>query len=502
MYESFIYASMRHVGINGVTNYHISGSLKKSGAKHPIPNLGETTHDDDRLVHVLSNVTSFGTQMYTLFFALSPSTFAMSIHELQKGILTEAKLNNNWAAATELFAQLHAVVRSRLKHSSQNFPLNKLESNSVQTAFELLVRYAPTVSEANRYYLILLKEYYPPIRDDKCVNFCLISLIYKYAKSFEEEYWEKGLGLVQVALDRGLGLPTYVGMQSNTNKGDGQVQGAPRESANRNQKGILANVSKEILMYNGLRIAQDGSELERDPREKRSLRRPSRVNHVPDAPTASGSVKPVTPKINSGGTVIGKGKEPYRNKPAGGSLDGDLWHEMWQQTMRDAQSGNKNHVVMENAEPNRVIEIEANGPGFHSKQQTHLNNQEPDRTLVGPMLSLASSSSTQSSESSSSKGRHNGGRNAKVQKRISSSVGSSPSASSVTMALTKAAPTVSASLPTPSSFDKSMQLQSEMAEDPDEVLLNSMQEMDILGAEKTERGDGGSVVGTHVSVEE
>lgn len=427
----------------------------------------------------------------------------MSIHELRKGILTEAKHNNNWAAATELFAQLHAVVQSRLKVSrhSQNFPLSKPESKSVKIAFELLVRYAPTVSEANHYYLILLKEYDPPIRDDECVNYCLISLIYKYAKSFEEEYWEKGLGLVQVALDRGLGLPTYVGMQSNTNVGDGQVQRAPRESANGNQKGILANVSKEILKHNGLRIAQDGSELERDPHEKRSFRRPGGANHVPATPTASGSVEPVTPKIDSGGTVIGKGKEPYRNKPAeGSSLDGDLWHEMWQQTMRDAQSGNKD-IVMENAEPSRV-EIEANGPGFRSKEQTHLNNQEPDHTLLEPILSLASSSSTRSSESSSSKGRHSGGRNAKVQKRISSSVGSSPSASSVTMTLTKAAPTVSASLPTPSSFDKTIQLQSEMAEDPDEALLNTMvQEMDILGTEKTER-DGGSVAGTYASVEE
>lgn len=114
-----------------------------------------------------------------------------------------------------------------------------------------LVRYAPTPSDSNVVYMFYLQRQ-PPVRDDETIDHCLISLIYQYAQvKGDPELQAKGLDLIKVALERGVGLPTY----KSRNSGKNQNYRPQTES-------ILVSVSRPILMRQKLQISQDGRTLE------------------------------------------------------------------------------------------------------------------------------------------------------------------------------------------------------------------------------------------------
>ncbi|KAF9928515.1 hypothetical protein FBU30_002314 [Linnemannia zychae] len=119
----------------------------------------------------------------------------------------------------------------------------------IQFSIAALVRYAPSTAESNVVYMFYLQRQ-PPIRNDETIDNCLVSLIYQYAQvNNDPELQAKGLDLIKVALERGIGLPSY---QSRTTKrNQGRYSGS-----------ILASVSHSILVQQGLQISQDGRSLE------------------------------------------------------------------------------------------------------------------------------------------------------------------------------------------------------------------------------------------------
>ncbi|KAG9070287.1 hypothetical protein KI688_009624 [Linnemannia hyalina] len=128
--------------------------------------------------------------------------------------------------------------------------LTEQDVRLIQFSIAALVRYAPTPSESNVVYMFYLQRQ-PPLRNDETIDNCLISLIYQYAQvKGDPELQAKGLDLIKIALERGVGLPSYQSRTSVKNKGRHQ-----RES-------ILASVSRPILIQQKLQITEDGRALE------------------------------------------------------------------------------------------------------------------------------------------------------------------------------------------------------------------------------------------------
>ncbi|CAG8479502.1 14871_t:CDS:1 [Dentiscutata erythropus] len=173
---------------------------------------------------------------------------APTLTQLNQAITSEAKYNKNWSAATTLFQDLDKLVWKRLARldnmsMTENLekltltqlwfqtpvalrPLNESEIKYIRRVYQIMVRYSPTVNDATKYYLHLLTNHLDtPIFDDECISHCLISLIYLISKSNDVDFMEKGLELIQMALDRNL---------------------------NNKQLEVLIDVSKEIFEYYGL----------------------------------------------------------------------------------------------------------------------------------------------------------------------------------------------------------------------------------------------------------
>lgn len=129
--------------------------------------------------------------------------------------------------------------------------LTEQDVRLIQWSIAALVRYAPTPSESNVVYMFYLQRQ-PPVRNDETIDNCLISLIYQYAQVKDDpELQAKGLDLIKVALERGVGLPSY---QSRTS--------VKNQSYRPQRETILASVSKPILIQQGLQITADGRALE------------------------------------------------------------------------------------------------------------------------------------------------------------------------------------------------------------------------------------------------
>ncbi|KAF9128972.1 hypothetical protein BGW39_004584 [Mortierella sp. 14UC] len=129
--------------------------------------------------------------------------------------------------------------------------LTEQDIRLIQWSIAALVRYAPTPSESNVVYMFYLQRQ-PPVRNDETIDNCLISLIYQYAQVKDDpELQAKGLDLIKVALERGVGLPSYKSRTSVKNQDYRQQKDT-----------ILASVSKPILFQQGLQITQDGKALE------------------------------------------------------------------------------------------------------------------------------------------------------------------------------------------------------------------------------------------------
>ncbi|KAG0042949.1 hypothetical protein BGZ83_012007 [Gryganskiella cystojenkinii] len=118
----------------------------------------------------------------------------------------------------------------------------------LQRAISVMVRYAPSPTEANVIYGFFLKQCQEPIRNDATIDTNLINLIYQYAQVKDDpEIQRQGLDLVRVALERGIGLSTYNARHSHTSNNPGS---------------ILASVSRPILLLHQLQITADGRSLE------------------------------------------------------------------------------------------------------------------------------------------------------------------------------------------------------------------------------------------------
>ncbi|OZJ03710.1 hypothetical protein BZG36_03298 [Bifiguratus adelaidae] len=180
-----------------------------------------------------------------------------SIHALQKTILLQAKVRHQWDKAQVTFRQLEEAIQSRST-------LTQKEVQCIQTAFMLMVRYAPTVLEATLYYRHLLSHYTTPIRTDECIDHCLISLIFAYSRTRDNDYLNAGLALLQMALDRGL--------------------------AHGKQGEILRSVSTSILESHQCRISPDGTRLEPsnpDPKPTSQRKPRSKITSASEANTSS-----------------------------------------------------------------------------------------------------------------------------------------------------------------------------------------------------------------------
>ncbi|KAG0267179.1 hypothetical protein DFQ27_009083 [Actinomortierella ambigua] len=147
-----------------------------------------------------------------------------------------------------------------------NRELTAQEMQWIQFAISALVRYAPGPLEANRVYMFFLQQCRAPLRDDRTINHCLVSLIYQYAQvKGNDPLLAQGLDLIQVALDRGVGLPSYEATPSVSQRQrrihyekELQRQG---KTVKPNNNSILASVSRPILRYHRLRISEDGRTL-------------------------------------------------------------------------------------------------------------------------------------------------------------------------------------------------------------------------------------------------
>ncbi|KAF9115856.1 hypothetical protein BGX27_006097 [Mortierella sp. AM989] len=133
--------------------------------------------------------------------------------------------------------------------------LNAEDLKLIKYSVAAMVRYAPSQKESNIVYMFYL-QCDPPIRDDESIDNCLVSLIYKYAQDNDPEVKKKGLQLIEVALNRGIGLPDYKEQKSKKNSQYARPQ--PRDPQNT----ILASVSAPILRLLKLQISGDGRTLE------------------------------------------------------------------------------------------------------------------------------------------------------------------------------------------------------------------------------------------------
>ncbi|KAK3844692.1 MAG: hypothetical protein J3R72DRAFT_488410 [Linnemannia gamsii] len=129
--------------------------------------------------------------------------------------------------------------------------VNEEDVRMIQYSVAALVRYAPTPSDSNVVYMFYLQRQ-PPVRNDETIDNCLISLIYQYAQVKDDpELRAKGLDLIKVALERGVGLSSYKSRTSVKN-----------QNYRQQKETILASVSRPILIQQGLQITEDGRALE------------------------------------------------------------------------------------------------------------------------------------------------------------------------------------------------------------------------------------------------
>ncbi|KAF9979289.1 hypothetical protein BGZ73_002558 [Actinomortierella ambigua] len=221
------------------------------------------------------------------------------VEAIYKAIVEEVKWRHNWSNASQLFDGFLCPLilastpsgpaatgtdggdgdAERLSSSSStgdgtsqpkmklNRELTAQEIQWIQWAISALVRYAPGPQEANRVYMFFLQQCRPPLRDDKTINHCLVSLIYQYAQvKGNDALMAQGLDLIQVALDRGVGLPTYEATPSTSQRQrrmqfEKNLQRQGKMVYHQQKDSILASVSRPILRYHHLRIAEDGQSL-------------------------------------------------------------------------------------------------------------------------------------------------------------------------------------------------------------------------------------------------
>ncbi|KAF8924026.1 hypothetical protein BGZ58_002258 [Dissophora ornata] len=200
------------------------------------------------------------------------------IENLHWAITNEVREDQNWENAYKLFSvylapvilasqkaaesstSAHATSTSKLiefepdSEGNYTHEMTEQDSTLAQRSIAALVRYAPSPDESNIIYMFYL-QCLPPFRNDDTINNCLISLIYRYAQVPDPETKAKGLDLVKVALERGIGLPGYQAIKPVATRY--RRQPLP----DRQQNSILASVSMPILTLLNKAISDDGQSL-------------------------------------------------------------------------------------------------------------------------------------------------------------------------------------------------------------------------------------------------
>jgi len=224
------------------------------------------------------------------------------IYHVHHAIVNEGRDRKNWDAAYELFRNylvpfvnayqkaqsiaaktpgaFRTVVQTKdsvslrevQQKSAQPWKLQFSEADirNIQWSIANLVRNAPTPEDSRVVYMFYLQSD-PPLRNDETINHCLVSLIYVYAQVRNRpEVQKQGLDFIEIALERGIGLPEYKAA------GDSKPANAVWDA----NGSILGRVSAPILRLHGLRITADGRKLEQLPRfQSRNYQSPARYPH-------------------------------------------------------------------------------------------------------------------------------------------------------------------------------------------------------------------------------
>ncbi|KAG0329460.1 hypothetical protein BGZ99_001846 [Dissophora globulifera] len=202
----------------------------------------------------------------------------LRIENIHEAIVEEVRENQNWENAYTLFTHyLAPVILASERAAALNIApaevshvtsrvvdfeddaqggksrktLTSRDISLAQRSLCAMVRYAPSPDQSNIIYMFYLQRE-PPLRNDDTTNHCLISLIYQYAQQRQKpDVQAKGLDLIKVALERGLGLPSYEAVPKHGRYADSKPRGS-----------ILTSVSRPILVLVKQRITQDGRRLE------------------------------------------------------------------------------------------------------------------------------------------------------------------------------------------------------------------------------------------------
>ncbi|KAF9391612.1 hypothetical protein CPB97_006116 [Podila verticillata] len=361
---------------------------------------------------------------------------AATLQELHSAIVQEVRNANNWDNAWTLFSDYlcPAIVLGQERQQQQEQGHGRLQGPTesdirmIQFSISVMVRYAPTTAESNAVYVFFLQQCRPPIRDDQTINNCLVSLIYQYAQAKDPEIQRSGLDLVKIALDRGVGLPTY---SAHSNSHDHPKH--HRFSAeNARKEHILVSVSKRILMLHQLQISADGTTLEPittgGGRSGRERGRPSdggthQRSNTNNSTSSSSSPRksnkgdsPPSPKAsnNNGDKAEGKHKEPKE----GGEPKEVKDTKEPKEKKRDAKASN-------NKDKDNKVSTQQQPAPRKSKQPKLRQEGESALTDASSSTTAAGASSTPSSPSSPNTRAHNG-RNSKAENNAHSSNDKSP----------------------------------------------------------------------------
>ncbi|KAF9179117.1 hypothetical protein BGZ50_007214 [Haplosporangium sp. Z 11] len=234
------------------------------------PHVLRIEHIHYALIYEVRDVSNWDNALTLFTDYIAPIILASQKAASQKIASSDTKNNAPTGAKNNAQRTYAKPISSQFRQFAEDSSGNVTHQLSpddvllVQRSIGALVRYAPTPEESNVIYLFYL-QCDPPVRSDETIDNCLISLIYKYAQVKDNpELRAKGLDLIKIALDRGIGLPSYNARQTSKNR-DRQRRFGERFQ----NEGILVSVSTPILNQLQLQIAKDGRTLEE--RTERSM---------------------------------------------------------------------------------------------------------------------------------------------------------------------------------------------------------------------------------------
>ncbi|KAG0357687.1 hypothetical protein BG005_003244 [Podila minutissima] len=343
---------------------------------------------------------------------------AATLSELHSAIVQEVRnakvWDNAWTLFTDYLCPAIIMSQERLQQQEQGHGRLTLSENDIrmiQYSISAMVRYAPSTAESNAVYVFFLQQCVPPIRDDPTINNCLVSLIYQYAQAKDLEIQARGLDLVKIALDRGVGLPSY-SAHSSAHDHPRHQRFAPENS---HKEHILVSVSRPILKLHHMRISADGTTLEPtgpggagEGAQRRNTSSSSRKQNRGDAPSS--------PKANN--KAEGKHKEPKEE-------DGEGLKEVKEpkevrdakepkEKKRDAKASKDNKDKGNNKDKDNT---QQQAPRPKRQPKLRQEGEQPTSTDAGASVSSSSTPSSPSSSPNNTRSHH---RNSKAENAHSS----------------------------------------------------------------------------------